>query len=352
MPELGVAEITRYRPDDRRAVDALYRRVFGHDAAEASRLRWDWQYRRNPNNPGGEPEIWIAREGPAIIGQYATMPVQLSVRGERITGSWGMDVMVAPERQRQGLGEMLFRTWDRNVGASLGLGLTQSSHRLFQKLRWPEVGPLPYFVKPLTRRALRRPEWSVPMNRLVSALTLPVVKVVARMRPLSDEIRVIDRFDDRFTALWERLAASFDLAVCRDASYLNWKYVAPPHVRYVIAALMRDDAPAGYVVYRHLREPRGRVTLIADFLVDPADDAGLESLLAWVDREARQADSDKIRTFALHAGFRRVLRRSGYFQVKSTVEFVAKINGVDVAESFYQDTGGWHVTFGDSDQDR
>ena len=41
--------------DDRRAVDALYRRVFGNDAAEASRLRWDWQYRRNPNNPGQEP---------------------------------------------------------------------------------------------------------------------------------------------------------------------------------------------------------------------------------------------------------------------------------------------------------
>ncbi len=71
-----MADIDRYRSDDKRAVDALYRRVFGHDAAEASRLRWEWQYRHNPNNPGHEPEIWIAREGPAIVGQYATMPVQ------------------------------------------------------------------------------------------------------------------------------------------------------------------------------------------------------------------------------------------------------------------------------------
>ena len=130
-----MAEITRYRPDDKRAVEALYRRVFGNDAAEASRLRWEWQYRRNPNNPGHEPEIWIAREGPAIVGQYATMPVKLSVKGREVRGSWGMDVMVAPERQRQGLGEVLFRTWDRNVGASLGLGLSDSSYRLFQKLQ-------------------------------------------------------------------------------------------------------------------------------------------------------------------------------------------------------------------------
>ncbi len=132
-----MADITRYRPEDRRAVDALYRRVFGNDAAEASRLRWEWQYTRNPNNPGREPEIWIAREGPAIVGQYATMPVQVCVKGETVPGSWGMDVMVAPERQRQGLGEMLFRTWDRNDGAGRGLGLSESLHRLFQKLRWP-----------------------------------------------------------------------------------------------------------------------------------------------------------------------------------------------------------------------
>ena len=94
------------------------------------------------------------------------------------------------------------------------------------------------------------------------------------------------------------------------------------------------------------------MTLLVDFLADPDDDAGLGTLLGWVDREARQADSDKIRTFAMHAGFRRVLKRAGYFQVKSTVEFVVKVNGIDVAPAFYEDTDRWHVTLGDSDQDR
>lgn len=347
-----MADIDRYKPEDRRAVEALYRRVFGHDAAESSRLRWEWQYRRNPNNPGQEPEIWIAREGPAIIGQYATMPVKLSLGGRELQASWGMDVMVAPERQRQGLGEVLFRTWDRNVGASLGLGLSESSYRLFQKLRWPDVGPVPCVVKPLTRRAFRRPNWPVGVNRLVSALMLPIVKIVARTRPLAAEVRMIDRFDESFTRLWEELAPKFALAVRRDAAYLNWKYVHAPHVRYSIAALRREDRNVGYAVYRHIHEPRGRVTLLVDFLTDPADEAGFATLLRWVDREARQADSDKIRGFAMHAGFRRILRRSGYFQVKSTLEFVVKVNGVNVDPSFYENTDDWHVTLGDSDQDR
>jgi hypothetical protein len=34
------------------------------------------------------------------------------------------------------------------------------------------------------------------------------------------------------------------------------------------------------------------------------------------------------------------------------MEFVLKINGMDVDESFYENTERWHVTLGDSDQDR
>jgi GNAT superfamily N-acetyltransferase len=347
-----MAEVDRFRPDDRRAVDALYRRVFGHDAADASRLRWEWQYRLNPNNPGGTPVIWLAREGPTVVGQHATMPVRLWVRGQEVDASWGMDVMVAPERQRQGIGEVLFRTWDRHVSAALGLGLSESSQHLVRKLRWPQPGPIPCLVKPLTRRAVKHPNWPEPLNGLVSAVTLPLVKLLARSRPLAAEIEVVRRFPPAFDDVWARIAPGLEFAVRRDAKYLNWKYAEAPHVRYCLAVLKREDRPQGYAVYRHVQQPRGRVTLLVDFLVDPGDEAGMQTLLGWVDREARDADSDKIRTYALHTGFRRLLRRSGYFTVKSNMTFAVKVNGPDVPQDFYGHTSRWHVTLGDSDQDR
>jgi hypothetical protein len=34
------------------------------------------------------------------------------------------------------------------------------------------------------------------------------------------------------------------------------------------------------------------------------------------------------------------------------MEFTAKVNGVPVPSDFYTDTDRWHVTLGDSDQDR
>jgi predicted N-acetyltransferase YhbS len=347
-----MAEIGRYRAEDRRHVEALYRRVFGTDSAEANRLRWDWQYKRNPHMPNDGPLIWLAREGQTIVGQYATMPVRLSVQGKEIDAAWGMDVMVAPERQRQGLGEVLFRTWDRNVGASLGLGLSDSSYRLFGKLRWPDVGPVPCLVKPLSRRALRRPGWSVAANKLLSAITLPWIRLISRSKPLEGEVRVVRQFDARFDELWRRVRSQFAFAVRRDAAYLNWKYIQAPHVRYSIAILERDGELGGYIVYRHMQEARGRVTIIVDWLTDPSDTSGFATLLRWVDREARAADSDKIRAFAMHAGFNKTLRGEGYFSVKSTMEFVAKINAIDVPGAFYEQTDTWHVTLGDSDQDR
>jgi hypothetical protein len=346
-----MSEIDRFRPDDRRGVDLLYRRTHGADAADATRLRWDWQHLRNPSNRSGVPGIWVAREGPTVVGHYASVPVRLSLKGLEVDGARGAGALVAPERDSQGLDEALLRTWDRNSGAVIAFGISPESRVMLDRLLWPESHAVPCLVKPLTRRAFRLPNLPVPANRLIAALMFPVVQVIARSRPLRAECEPIRRFDSAFTALWERLAPRFDLAVRRDAPYLNWRYVEPPHVRYSIVALKRHGTVEGYAVYRHRHEPLGRVTMLVDFLVDPDDVAGLKTLLRWVDREARAEESDKVRCYAMHGPFRRILRRNGYFSVKSTLDVAVKINAVQVPKGFYDDTTGWHLTYGDSSQD-
>ena len=341
--------VDKYRAEDRAEIDALFRRVFGEASADASAARWDWQYRQNPN--GSEPHIWIARDEGRVVGQYATMPVRLRVNGQEIDASWGMDVMVAPERQRKGLGEVLFHTWDRHTGASLGMGLSTGSHRLFRKLQWPDVGPVPCLVKPLSPQAFSRPGWPPLVNGLVAIAARPVVAVL-RSRGATPDVQSVPEFDERFTDLWERVAPKFTLAVRRDAAYLNWKYLALPHIRYTVVAVRRGAAIDGYAVFRHMDEPRGRVTALVDLLADPDDRQALTSLLRAVERDARASRSDRIRVFAMNEAFRKVMRTEGYFRVRSTIELVAKINAIPVNPDFYDSTGSWHVMFGDSDQDR
>jgi hypothetical protein len=196
---------------------------------------------------------------------------------------------------------------------------------------------------------VRLPHWPTPHNALIGAVAYPFVQILARSRPLRAECEPIRRFDSSFTALWERLAERFDLAVRRDAAYLNWRYVDPPHVRYSAVALKRQGEVHGYAVYRHIHEPLGRVTLIVDFLAHPNDVSGQKTLLRWVDRAARAEDSDKVRCYALNDAFRRILRRNGYFNVKSTLEVAVKVNAVQVPRGFYEQTENWHITYGDSE---
>ena len=286
-----------------------------------------------------------------MIAASRLMPVRMIAAGTEVLGTWSSDPLVVAERQRQGLGGALLRAWDRGTGVALGGGLSAATRARLDELRWPKSQPLPCLVKPISRRAFRIPTWPVGINRLVSAVTLPVVRIVSRTRPLKEEIEVVRRFDARADRLWEKLSTRFALAVKRDARYLNWKYVEPPHVRYTIAMLRRGDDVEGYVVYRHFREPQGRVTQIVDLLADPSDERGIKTLARWVDREARLDDSDKIRCYATNASIRRVLRRSGYFVVKSGIDLTVKVNAVPVPKGFYDSADEWHFTLGDGEMD-
>ena len=344
-----MSEIYRFRPEDRRNVETLYRRMYGSDAADARQLRWDWQHARNPSNLDGKPVIWVVREGPTIIGHCQALSVRVSLKGLEVGGAWGPDVIVVPERDAQGLNESLVRTWDRYTGIALTVRRQSDLGNVLDQLRWPQSHLLPCMVKPLTRRAVRLPQWSPTLNRVISALSFPIVRIASRSRPLRAECQPIRKFDESFTNLWERLAPKFELAVRRDAAYLNWRYVEPPHIRHSAVALKREGQLHGYAVYRHRREPLGKVTVLVDFLVAPEDISGLKTLLRWIDREARAEDSDKIRCHTIHSGFRKILRRNGYFPVKSSLNVAIKINAVQVPLGFYEDPDGWHFTSGDSD---
>jgi hypothetical protein len=92
--------------------------------------------------------------------------------------------------------------------------------------------------------------------------------------------------------------------------------------------------------------------MLVDFLVDPDDVSGLKTLLRWVDRAARAEDSDKVRCYVMSGPFRRILRRNGYFNVKSTLEVAVKVNAVQVPAGFYEETDGWHLTYGDWEREQ
>lgn len=349
-------EIGRRTEADREQLDAMYANVFGEAAAEESNARWRWQYEENPNRPPEGPEIWVAREGDRVLGQYATMPVRLKVLDRVLRASWGMDVMVGPNLQRRGIGSRLFLYWDRQVEASLGLGLSVASYTLFKKLDWEDVGPVPCFSRALdVRRLLER-----RLGSLLAAVVAPFVRfflwLVLPIRKTRDaenvEVRSIEAFSDDYDDLWERAAPAFDFITERKARYLEWKYERVPYVRYDVLEARRDSELTGYCVLRIAERNGVKLALLVDLFAHPEDKASIGALLDHALSWARERGAARMQTFTFDRRFGSRLAHKGFARIASPMQFCVRIHSDHVDDMFFRDTSRWHVSFGDSDQDR
>jgi GNAT superfamily N-acetyltransferase len=340
------------RAGDEPELFRLYAEVFGQGMTEASRRRWRWQYLDNPH-AAGAAAIWVAREDGQVLGQYASMPVRLWWAGREVDASWGMDVFVREEARGKGVGAALFTTWSDNVEVALGLGLTPSSYGLFQKLRYDDVGPVPFFLRPLDPRALMRRRLGPVLG---GAAGLAVRAALALWRPERKaehpdlEVRAVERIGEEADALWERARDGYAMCVRRDAAYLDWKYARCPHQTYELRGAWRAGALAGYAVSRQQDYGGVRLGWIVDVFTAAGDEAARDALLGAVLDGFRRDGVARAQAFAMHGGLQAALRRRGFLRRPSPMQFCVRARAA--SGDALQRRADWHVVFGDSDMDR
>ena len=187
------------------------------------------------------------------------MPVRLWWGGREVRSSWGMDVFLRAGGARarasaRGSSRPGATTWRWRSG----LGLTPSSYGLFKKLRYHDVGPVPFFQKVLDPRRGRA---AAASGRAGAAAGAPLLRPGpggsssrSSARPADGvEVRRRRRASPReYDALWERARASYAMCVRRDAAYLDWKYARCPHRRVRRCARRGGTGVlAGFAVSRH-----------------------------------------------------------------------------------------------------
>lgn len=331
----------------------LYQEVFGQAATEASRRRWDWQYRENPQNQQAGPVAWMARENGRCLGQMATMRVRLWFGGREIQASWGNDYFVRLDAQGRGLGMLLSNAWSDHEEAALALGLTPSSYPLFKKLGFVDVGPIPFCQKILAPGAVARRR----LGRVLGTLASPALALGLRLRlgaepppPRDVEVRRVTDFTDEYDGLWERAKASYAMCVRRDAAYLKWKYVTIPHRRYDVREARRAGVLVGFAVSREEDYRGTRLGWIVDVFTDTRDQGAKDALLGAVLRSFRESGVVRAQAYSMNRPLADDLRRHGFFPGVSAVQFCVKA-GVDPLGAFDR-VGDWNLMFGDGDLDR
>ena len=348
-PTRASVAIDRRGAADDEELFRLYEQAFSADLAGSSRERWRWQYLANPQTSADGPEIWVAREGDRLLGQYASMPVQLWWGEAEVRSSWGMDVFLREEARGLGLGARLFTAWSDHVPVALGLGLTPSSYGLFKKLGYHDVGPVPFFQKIVDPVAMATRRLGPLLGSIVGRGLRPFLKT--REAAATDvETRSITGFSVEYDTLWQEAREGYAMCVRRDAAYLNWKYASCPTHDYDITEARRKNALCGYAVSRHGPYRGLGLGWIVDVFTRANDVACREALLARVLDQFRAGGVARAQAFSMNASLAASLRRFGFFGRRSPMQFCVKSQAP--AERVLAARDDWHVVFGDSDMDR
>jgi hypothetical protein len=331
----------------------LYTEVFGAAMTDASRKRWDWQYRQNPVTAATGPVIWMAREGDRLLGQMGAMRVSLWWGGREVEASWGNDYFVRMDGQGRGLGIVLSNAWSDHEDVALALGLTPSSYPLFKKLGFRDVGPIPFYQKVMNPKAVAQRR----LGHTLGTLGAPIVALGLRAatgggvrRPASIAVQTITDFGPEYDRLWETARASYAMCVRRDAAYLRWKYLGPPYRRYDVREARRHGELVGYAVSREDDYRGVRLGWIVDVFSDTRDRDTKDALLCAVLDAFHDSGVVRAQAYSMNAPLAADLRRHGFFTGESAVQFCVK-TGVD-PQGAYEQRGDWNLMFGDGDLDR
>lgn len=258
-PELAYGPL---RDGDAELVSDLVTRM----SRDGARLRlrdksadyYRWMYEQNP---AGRAFVHSARLDDRIVASFALAPKVFVVDGQRVLVGKTMDMFTDPEWQGRGLMRRCTDSvFDQAAGAGVdGWYVTPSvnSYPIFTG-RW---GYREDFSLVYRLRVLRPGPWG------------------GRVRlPTGVECRTVDRFDEAADELWARVAPAHRVAQVRDATYLNWRYVANPD-RYDLLELRRDGRLVGVAVLGRTRRRGIGVGELMELVHEVDDRAALRHLV-------------------------------------------------------------------------
>jgi hypothetical protein len=256
-----------------------------------------WQYL---DNPTGELFVDFAVAGEdRLAAIYASIPVMFRVAGARRLGIQSVDTMTDRDFRGQGLFlELAKQTYARaaEAGVALVYGTPNgsSAHGFFQRLEWRDLDPLPFLIRPLRARWVLEKLKLARAAELLPELRIPVGRGRADARPIK-RIKRIERFDERFTRLWDDFARGVGIAVERDARYLDWR-LGKPGEDYRSHVFERGGQDGGeilaFVSHCTKHKERSRIGYIMEAMCTQDGARPLRDLLrgALADMMAQDAD--------------------------------------------------------------
>lgn len=345
-------QIKQFELSEQEAVLAFLREVYADDRRKSDAAFWKWHYLENPYTTPDNVPLWIVKDGSRVVGQAATILVEIKVLEEIRRAVWILDFILAPEYRGQKLGKRLLLLARETYPTMLALGYNDQSGNVLRSLEWVEMGAINRYQKLLfPGYGLQETAAFAPLRGLLNLCYAPF-RPGKRQIKASDcyTIKEVTTFDGEFDDLWQRASVPFPCAVVRSSAFLEWQFMRQPGKKFEVVGLYRDGQLAGYVVL-FLRKPECASAppkaAITDICYDPQNaEETIDELLRAALRLSLQKRAGSLVTDVREPHLQARLERFGFWKIKKSPPFM--IYSPTRRDVMYEH-GSWFLTRADSD---
>ncbi len=341
---------------------ALYERIFGRGKAGRFRGRFDWLYRRNPYVREGQVTNWTLTSDSSVVGHLGVVPVDITVGGRRLHGSWICDYMVDPAHRFGTEFASLRASASDSSELPMGYGMPDHVARSYVKLGWKRLAVGPFLVKCLRLGAVARlhaPRRAMPAGSWARrAADVPrflrqVLQAQFRQAPSprAGEVELRAQHETSLDLLWERAGSAYPVSVERNHRYLGWRYRFADRDGARLIVLPGSGEARAFAVIEKVRW-RGLVAgLVSELIVSGEREADAHALLTFAEDVLRRERVSLIVTEGFPSRLRRMFLRHGFIQPVSREENATFLDRFRTCpEPLVEDVENWLLTPGDSDR--
>jgi hypothetical protein len=352
--------LIRFREAIAPDIFAFQREAFPHRRVDWIEPRWRWMFQSSAARLGVEPMVWVYRSNAGVMAHQGAIAVKLRTPlGEQVTG-WFVETMALARVRGRAIGPMVVAKALQDLPFNLSLGQTEQMRELQYRLGWKRVAPLQTLTFVLNGRAVvdgKVPAWGAPFAAMALNFRQRLRYWSGRRSPRAAlQLREISRFTQAHDRLWQRVEQRFTVAVVRDASYLNWKYVDQPGQSFVRLELS-DESGVRALAIVSISEPdatyRYRRAWLNDIVVPPDEEDVVGATFEAVRQTSLRLGADLI-VFDIisEALVKRALAFGFTVREPSRVLLIAPGDPPTDVGRLALNPANWLVTRGDSDIDR
>lgn len=340
-------QIKQFELSDQPALLAFLRDAYPDEPRKSDPAYWKWHYLDNRYTSTDDIPLWVVKSGDKIVGQLATIPVELKAGDKLRKAIWILDFIVGEKFRGKGLGKRLVLAAGEWCPTMLTLGINEQSTAVFRSLRWVSLEPIHRYQRVLfPGNAIKEFRGMPPLRGLAN---LSFAGSRSRIARKPGSLQPINAFDRRFDDLWLRASPQWTCAVRRRADFLDWQFKQQPGKGFEVLGCLDGETLAGYVVLFFRKSEGGAPPkmAISDICYDSCDaDRVINDLLTGALQSALERNAGSVVIDILDQRIEQCLKRMGFWRIRKSPQFMA--SAVDRQDILYE-SANWYLTRGDSD---